>query len=716
MRLTFDPVKEFDEGQEAIDELVDELREWLNEPAAKVGVELSDADLNDLCAHASLALDYKLGYGNGRLADWTPGDIDDYLLDWCPRKVALPTDDALGIPSGLVVLIQFLYSHDLLAGGASRRDRLIRKIEDAIAVFPNVMADPSRFGMAKGIFAALGVDSLEGLDEEDLAELIDQFNALPDEQRFAALGDPGALGLGDELDDGFANPVQLPPVVLPDPAAAIESARAAPMMVQLGRFIEFCGQGRKLTQKGHLTLADARSLVADLDTGDVIDPKIRDRVYKTRSSSELPGLQRLFTVAKKAGFVRAQHGKVLATKRGTSFGRDPLAEMQRAVEALVQQGPIAAGHGDRNYYLSALDEVVDQESVGLLGMLYVHQAPVTLAAVADQLTESILDALDFSNSPYWTDDHVANYAIGLTQRLARIFTWAGLVTTDPPDDGPRAKYRSTAELRDLAHRTTMELTPAGITVVRHYLESVGYDVPSFEPQLSDLSASELFERLEELAASDDIGRCLAESAGWRRKRQPDDAAAEVAAALATATPGQVPVGFQILRDLGLDVAIGHLEPFECSDSAQLRGTARLLRAEQEGLLSLVQLSAMAPHAHGAGPGGDVHGDERDAGSRLDRLSAVLCPSDHAAFLYVLADRLVTDGPLALFALIEQLCSVDEQLAFVSSVWRTDDTARATAVLETLAKLSPHKPVAKAARKAVMQHRSYVANLQQVAPN
>ncbi|SDH06795.1 hypothetical protein [Nonomuraea jiangxiensis] len=60
------------------------------------------------------------------------------------------------------------------------------------------------------------------------------------------------------------------------------------------------GEGRKLTQTGKLTLSDARMLVALLKTGDEIDPKIGDRVFRTKSSTELPGLNLIVEWAKGA--------------------------------------------------------------------------------------------------------------------------------------------------------------------------------------------------------------------------------------------------------------------------------------------------------------------------------------------------------------------------------------------------------------------------------
>jgi hypothetical protein len=53
---------------------------------------------------------------------------------------------------------------------------------------------------------------------------------------------------------------------------------------QVHAFVNWVGAGRKLTQTGRITLADARMLVEALGTDDVIDPTIGDRVFRTTSS------------------------------------------------------------------------------------------------------------------------------------------------------------------------------------------------------------------------------------------------------------------------------------------------------------------------------------------------------------------------------------------------------------------------------------------------
>jgi hypothetical protein len=87
--------------------------------------------------------------------------------------------------------------------------------------------------------------------------------------------------------------------------------------------ISWIGTGRKLTQTGRLMLADARVLVGLLDTGDVIDPVIGTRVFRTKSSEELRYLNLLVEWAKAAGLARIVSGKLVPVKRNARLLADP---------------------------------------------------------------------------------------------------------------------------------------------------------------------------------------------------------------------------------------------------------------------------------------------------------------------------------------------------------------------------------------------------------
>lgn len=476
MRLTFDPFSGGDEH--AFNEVSEKLRErlgaWLRSLARDGEDGLAEEEIEELCGDASMALQYKFNYGDGRLAAWTPGDVHGFLLDWCPRKVMAPPDLAATIPGGLVVLFRFLHHEGWLEGGERRLHRLLDVVAEDLQSFLDAMAEPSTFGMGKSVLSTMGVDSLDDFDNGDLDDLMAAFNALPEDQRRAALeGADNAAGWPDVAER--YGPPALPAVALPDLALAKRSATASTMVSQLRGLAEFCGDGRKLTKKGNLPLADAREAVDRLGTGDVVDPSIGDRVFKTKSAAELGGLQRVFRVGKKAGVIRVQHGKALSTKRGVVFGDEPLEDLQRVLKALVALGPIQSGRPDKDdYFLAAFDEMADEMAVGVLRMLYVRQAPVQIADLGEQLSDELLSTYRFDHSPHWTDERVAKQAVSLVEHLIGIFERAGIIQwRGAESDGDKYVPR----LRG----GSAELTPAGIVVLHRFLAEDGYEVPTIEP-------------------------------------------------------------------------------------------------------------------------------------------------------------------------------------------------------------------------------------------
>jgi hypothetical protein len=88
------------------------------------------------------------------------------------------------------------------------------------------------------------------------------------------------------------------------------AAEHAVLTGQVRSLVAWVGSGRKLTQTGRIGLADARHLVEVLGTGDTIDPKIGDRVFKTKSSEDLARLTWIVEWAKAARLAELPHARV----------------------------------------------------------------------------------------------------------------------------------------------------------------------------------------------------------------------------------------------------------------------------------------------------------------------------------------------------------------------------------------------------------------------
>jgi hypothetical protein len=117
---------------------------------------------------------------------------------------------------------------------------------------------------------------------------------------------------------GLCNDAAVPEEVL------VEAARAATPVAQVVELTRWVGAGRKLTQTGRLTMNDARALVELLKTGDEIDPKIGDRVFRTRSSEDLCELTLIVLWAREVGLLRVVQGRLVPVKKNAALLDRPL--------------------------------------------------------------------------------------------------------------------------------------------------------------------------------------------------------------------------------------------------------------------------------------------------------------------------------------------------------------------------------------------------------
>jgi hypothetical protein len=113
-------------------------------------------------------------------------------------------------------------------------------------------------------------------------------------------------------------------------------------------FGAWVGDGRKLTQTRRIRLVDARHLVELLGTGDTIDPKIGDRVFKTKSSEELGYLTRLVEWAKAARLVRVSGRARAAAADHLAGCRGPAGVAACSGPRGILSGPGAPGDSGRH--------------------------------------------------------------------------------------------------------------------------------------------------------------------------------------------------------------------------------------------------------------------------------------------------------------------------------------------------------------------------------
>jgi hypothetical protein len=126
-----------------------------------------------------------------------------------------------------------------------------------------------------------------------------------------------------------------------DHVRAVNDAWLPGRVVALTRWVD---EGRRLTQTGRLTLADARELAALLETGDEIDPVVGRRVFRTRSSEDLRGLNLVLAWARTAGLLRVERGRLVPVKKNAGLLDRPLELWAALFDGFDGLGEAICGH------------------------------------------------------------------------------------------------------------------------------------------------------------------------------------------------------------------------------------------------------------------------------------------------------------------------------------------------------------------------------------
>ena len=209
----------------------------------------------------------------------------------------------------------------------------------------------------------------------------------------------------------------------PDERLAATAAEAEPLR-RLRTFTGWAGTGRKLTQTGRVTLADARELVELLGTGDVIDPKIGDRVFRTKSSEELPGITTVGEWAKACRLVRVTRGRLVPVQRNAGLADRPLELWARMFEAFPRLGAALCPPG----WGESLLRRHFQEGIGaVLAAMARRGGPVALAELCALAWETVaagyvLDDATDQQLATWRafNDRDVRRALDLLQQLGAV--------------------------------------------------------------------------------------------------------------------------------------------------------------------------------------------------------------------------------------------------------------------------------------------------------
>lgn len=164
----------------AIDELADETEAWATARGA------TPEDAGSLRFAAGLMGDFIANSLELGLADWGEEELDEFLLDWVPRKVSLSDDGSTQFPSEVRDVLRFLAETERLDGAVATA--LGARALGHRDAFVAAMADPALRGPARAVFDAMAADGVELGDEAAMQAWIESFNALSIEERNGILG------------------------------------------------------------------------------------------------------------------------------------------------------------------------------------------------------------------------------------------------------------------------------------------------------------------------------------------------------------------------------------------------------------------------------------------------------------------------------------------------------------------------------------------------
>jgi hypothetical protein len=134
-------------------------------------------------------------------------------------------------------------------------------------------------------------------------------------------------------------------MAIPPPDDGCGDAAVSLCTTRVVAFTRWVGPGRRVTQTGRLTLAQARELVPALGTGDVIDPVVHRRVHRTTSTEELPELNTTCVWAKVARLVRVTGGKLAVVQKNAVLLERPVPLWERMFATFGALGPVICPPG-----------------------------------------------------------------------------------------------------------------------------------------------------------------------------------------------------------------------------------------------------------------------------------------------------------------------------------------------------------------------------------
>jgi hypothetical protein len=459
---------------------------------------------------AEALLDSRHFSTDGRLGYWTPAQVERALLHWVPGKVTAAPEDLLGAPETLRSLLRYLEATGLRDPRGATTAENEAAIDAAAAEFSAAIADPDRYGLAKTMALAAGLDNPEAIE----AFLQEGPATLPDV-------DPGVVKAA------MARQAALPalnaertmpqlPVSLPAREELAAAAGRSKVAGQLRALAQWLGpQGRALTPARNIRPADARDLIALLGTG--------DEGLKFRSAAELPGLNLVINWALQARIIRRQGTRLLPVAKARPLLADAEALWQRAFEAAFAIGDAVCRPAWVDEPPSPVQQTYDLIVPDVLATIYSMEEPVPVPRLAesvwlgvearfdlDQVSSFILEGLRARTNRDGEHIFDAIEALGAVTSVRAMADGMFLQDLTDPATSPFGRARSAALRRQLKDPVRLvALTALGTRAMRERMLAEGREA-ALVGELADAAPAEMLgviaEHYTNASAAEEIAR------------------------------------------------------------------------------------------------------------------------------------------------------------------------------------------------------------------
>jgi len=274
---------------------------------------------------------------------WPAGSVAELMTVRWPGHGPLDPPDVDSLVATLETFWRFLRATGRMASGSAEVKALTREAVRSTATMRERLSDPAAYGASKSLLAfgreiGISLDDVESVEDANarFAAVVEAWNALPQEERFAR--SPGPAGAGskasaqlteaanellagvdltayaaahgmvdpDDDDDEEAIPVQ-------DPRVVAAQVRRSGFQQRIHALVKWIGPaGRAVTQTGVLRPAVAREAIDELGLDDWMRTHLGGEPPTWRSAGEHLGLDRLYLAAVQAGLVEVRSTRVVA--------------------------------------------------------------------------------------------------------------------------------------------------------------------------------------------------------------------------------------------------------------------------------------------------------------------------------------------------------------------------------------------------------------------